>query len=196
MSGRADIIALAQTLGLPSTDALLLDRYYTEALIAFGQETEINIEPRFIPVVAGVSEYEVPDTNAIKAVFYGTRELTRVTLQHLTTYDVLFRTRSGTPREFTERHENHNVILLYPVPDATSTPAVLAPLPFGDDYPPDYLVIFASDRDETAAPWLDYTLALTILSRELVRQSNHRDDAIAAMATKLASMTRSAGGAP
>lgn len=196
MSGRADIIALARTLGLQTTDAVLLDRYYTEALIEFGQNTDILIEPRFIAVTQGLATYEVVDTNAVATVAFSLRELTKTTLAHLTTYDPLYRTRQGTPRVWCEEHENHNVIRLYPVPSATTTPAVLAPDPMGEDYALGYLVVFARDRDETAAPWLDYVLACMILARDLSHQSSYRDPRIAEAAAKIAKVARTLGAMP
>jgi hypothetical protein len=196
VSGRADIIELAQVLGLSSVDPVLLDRYYTEALIKFGQETEILLEPTFFAVTQGVATYEVFDTNAVAGVFFGTRELTKTTLEHLTTYDILYRTREGTPRVWCEEHENHNVIRLYPVPDADSVAANIFPDPMGLNYPADQLVVFASNRDETAAPWLDFVLATSILARNLVIQSSYRDDAIAAAASALGGIARGLGSAP
>lgn len=196
MSGRADIIALARVLGLTSTDVVLLDAYYTEALIAFGMSTEILLEPRFIPVTDGVALYEVADTVHLAAACFGARQLTKVSLNHLTTYDPEYRTREGTPRLWAEEHENHNIVRLYPVPNATSVAANLFPDPMGADYPDDQLVVFAADRDDTAGPWLDYPLACLILSRDLAHQSAYRDPAMAAAAAKLGEIARSLGGAP
>lgn len=196
MSGRADIIALARTLGLASTDAVLLDRYYTELLVEFGMATEILLEPRLIPVVASQALYLVADTNHISAAFFGTRELTKTTLQHLTTFDPEYRTREGTPRVWAEEHENHNVVRLYPIPAASSVPAVLAPAPFGANYPPDYLAVFAADSDETAAPWLDFVLALGILARDLTHQSSYRDPVTAEACVTLGQAARTLGGSP
>lgn len=196
MSGRADIIALARTLGLASTDAVLLDDYYTEALVAFGHDTEILLEPRFIPVVESVATYEVVDTNRVAATFYGTRQLTATTLQHLTTYDPEYRTREGSPRVWCEEHENHNVVRLYPIPPANSAAANIFPDPMGVNYPLDQLIAFAADSDETAAPWLDFVLACIILARDLTHQSSYRDPATAAAATKIAEVARTLGSAP
>lgn len=196
MSGRADIIALARTLGLASTDPVLLDRFYTETLIEFGQETEILIEPRFFAVTQGVATYLIADTADVAACFFGARQLTKTTLAHLTTFDPQYKTRQGVPRVWCEEHENHNVVRLYPVPNANSTLASLAPDPMGVDYPDDWLVAFAHDRDETAAPWLDFVLATMILSRDLLHQSSYRSPEIAAAASKLGTIARTLGAKP
>lgn len=196
MSGRADIIALARTLGLGAVNDVLLSQYYTEALIAFGMDTEILLEPRMLTVTQGVAVYEIPDTNRIAGAFFGNHELTKTTLEHLETFDPSYRTHQGTPRVWCEEHENFNFIRLYPVPDTTSVAQNVFPDNFGLQYPDDRLVVFAADSDETAAPWLDYPLACAILARELTHQSSYRAPETAAAAQKLGQLARAAGGPP
>lgn len=199
MSGRADILALAQTLGLASLDPVMLDRYYTEALVALG-ETDVQLDVRLIPVIAGQPRYRVsdtaPDVIHIGAVFFGPRELTEATLASMEGASRFWQTLTGTPRAFVTEHEDHHVVRLVPTPDASSVPAVLAPDPFGLNYPPDYLVALIGDDDESAAPWLDLPLALSIMARELARSSSHRDPQIVEMATRLGAAARALGGLP
>lgn len=203
MSGRADIIGLAQTLGLQTTDPVLLDRYYTESLIALGQATDVALEATIIPVTAGVAEYHIPtvvdgDSSAVRVAvaLFGTRELTRTNLQALVAVNADWRTTRGTPRMYIEEHEDDLVIRLIPVPIATSVPSVFAPDPFGVDYIPDRLVVLTADQEEIAALWLDYPLALGMLTRELTHQSSYRDPTMAATMAKLGVTLRGLGGAP
>lgn len=201
MSGRADIIALAQTLGLQTTDPVLLDRYYTESLFALAEGTDVALEATIIAVTAGVSTYFMPTSGnsaavRIVAAFFGRRELTRTNLQAIVAVDPEWRTTQGTPRMYMEEHEDDLTVRLYPVPSATSAGAVLAPDPFGADYPLDRLVVLTADTQEIAAPWLDYPLALGMLGRELAHQSSYRDPQLSATVTKLGQLMRGLGGLP
>lgn len=201
MSGRADIITLAQTLGLASTDAVLLDRYYTEAIQAI-TDYRVRLEATIIAVTAGEPRYAIQASDAsalrIAAAFFGTRELTRTTLVEMEAVDHTWQATEGTPTSYIEEHEDTRglTIHLWPTPDATSAPAVLAPDPFGLNYPLDRLVVLTSDADDALAPWLDYALACSIVARDLLHPSAHRDPQIAAAAAKLATIVRSLGGAP
>ena len=200
MSGRADIIALATSIGLPTMDPVMLDRYYTEALIALGN-TDIQLDVRLIPVTAGEPRYTVsdfaPDVVHIGAMFFGLREITEAMQGGL---DAVSRTwqadAAASPRAYVTEHEDHHVVRLYPTPSASSAPAVLAPDPFGMNYPPDYLVALIGDDDESAAPWLDLPLALTIIARDLARESTYREPAAVEMATRLGIAARALGGLP
>jgi len=97
---------------------------------------------------------------------------------------------------FIEEHEDDMTVRLYPTPNFTSVPAVLAPDPFGLDYPLDQLVILLADRQDICPPWLDYPLALGILARELAHSSAHRDASLAQVVAKLGQDARTLGGPP
>lgn len=202
MSGRADIIALAQTLGLASTDAVLLDKYYDEALIALGAASEVKLEATIIAVTSGVARYQVQaaDADAVRivAAFFDDRELLRSDLVQLEAFDHLWQATFGTPLTYLEEHEEPNLITirLYPAPNATSPAAVMAPDPFGTDYPDGRLVVLTSDRMAAAPEWLDYPLALGILARDLQHSSAYRDPSMAEAVTKLGELARTLGGQP
>ena len=200
MSGRADILALASTIGLSTMDAIMLDRYYTEALIALAH-TDVQLDARIVPVTAGEPRYAIgafaPDTVKIAAAFFGTREITESPQISLEAASRAWQTdTAAAPIAFVTEHEDHHVMRLYPIPNTTSAGAVLAPDPFGLNYPLDQLVVLIGDDDESAAPWLDLPLALSLIARELARASEHRDPQVVEMATRLGTAARALGGLP
>ena len=117
MSGRIDILGLASTLGLSSLDPIMLDRYYTEALIALGQ-TDVQLDARFIPVTAGeprdLVSATAPDVVHIGAAFFGTREITESTQAGIKALDeVVKEAQSSTTKERAPELFQHFVQLDY-----------------------------------------------------------------------------------
>jgi hypothetical protein len=195
MSGRADIIALAQTLGLESTDVILLDRYYTESLLALG-DTDVMLEATFILVTSGTARYTIPvEAVRVVAAFFGTREILRTTIAHLEGVSRTWQDDTGTPMAYLEEHEDVSVIRLYPIPNVSSV--VVGPVDkFGVNYPTNTLLLLTADRSDLAPPWLDIPLAFGLLNRELVHSSSHRDPLVVEAVKRLGQLARTLGGAP
>lgn len=195
---RADVIALAQTLGT-EVDAVLLDRYYDEGLISIG-DTDVSVRLTLIPVTNGVARYAIeaahPATVRIRAAFFGSRELTRTNLIALGAVALTWSTATGTPRNYIEEHEDHLFINLHPAPNATS--AAWSPVngePFGADYPTDQLIVLTSDAEDPPM-WLDLPLALSILARDLAHASSRTDPAVVQACLALGAACRAIGGLP
>lgn len=196
MSGKPDIIALAQTLGLETTDAVLLDRYYDEALLSLASNNDVILEATFVPVTSGTARYVMPVSSVrVAAVFFGPREILRTTIAHLEGVSRSWQDDTGTPFAYLEEHEDEHIIQLYPTPNVTS-PAAPVIDPFGINYPVNTMVVLTADRDDLCPPWLDIPLAMGILNRELVHASSHRDPLIVEAVKRLGVLSRSLGGMP
>jgi hypothetical protein len=178
---KADTLALATLLAGPDVDQTLLDRFYQDVVWEFGQ-AELLVQPAYIGVTAGTGEFQLPARGVrLLTVFYEDEELGPLRLTDVAALDPHWRDAQGHPLAYIVDDVTARGFRLYPIPDMSSKPG-------GEGV----VVVFYTEAPDDVLAWLELPIALTILAREYVRESDHRDPAFAAhcqgMATALLSL--------
>jgi hypothetical protein len=171
---KADTLALATLLAGPDVDQTLLDRFYRDVVWEFGQ-AELLVRSTVIPVTAGTGEFQLPERGVrLLTVFYDDEEIGPLRLTDVASLDAHWRDARGRPLAYIVDDRSARGFRLYPIPDVASKTGIYEVTAFHTEAPDDVLV------------WLELPIALTVLAREYVRESDHRDPVFAASCQNMA----------
>ena len=174
---RSDVLTLVTDFGLGHGRGIEEEKYYDDVLERLGFDKWFT-QVSFVSVTAGTPTYTL-DFNPAKiiAAFFGASMIYRESVAGLEALNPNWRDEKGTPQFFTSEGETVNVIRLYPEPDVTSGIfSFSSGSPFGVDFPKSVLGLVHSDTIVDAPSWLDLPIALEVLSKEFMHQSDHRDE--------------------
>ena len=138
-------------------DAVFRDLAWTETLIEITEQEETSVTPTF-PVLA----------SKIVTVFWEGRQLDLVSLRTLESFDPQWRDRRGEPIAYLTEGELTRTYRLYPSPDSTGT-----------------VTLFHTQLHTAVPQWLELPITFEVLSREYARESNHRDDTMSQLCSKV-----------
>lgn len=192
---RATTITLAASLANPNatiTDATKLGDYYDEAVRELGLGVLVPgamslTGAEFVAATEGEDTYTIP-TTALKLlyVFYDRSQLSFAATDEALIYDEEWRNARGVPVSFLTADQDQRTIAVCPTPDVDGQ-TIGVTTPFTGFPSENLLFIYTEERADVATDE-ELPLALTILSRELARDSNHTDQNTAMLAAALAAM--------
>ena len=192
---RATTITFAASLANPNitiTDATKLGDYYDEAVRELGLGVLVPgavslTGAEFVAAVEGQAEYDWP-TTALKILYvlYDRSQLSFAATDEALLYDEEWRNLRGVPISFLTADQDQRTIAVVPTPEVDGqTVGVLTPY---TGFPAENLTfIFTEERDDVHSDE-ELPLALTILTRELSRDSDHTDQNTAAVAAAMGAM--------
>jgi len=193
---KADVIALAQLFAVDQASAANLSTFYDEAVRTLGLHTGHLSALSLVTGVAAQAEYTAPvEAIRILAVFYNDLELFEETLPGLASAcGTDWRQHPGDPIAYIRIDTTDKTIRLYPVPTLPGDSYIPLTGLFGASYP-GYNVFIAHTEERADVPgYLELYLALTILTREYTRDSDHQDRTYAIMCDTLAKLALAAVG--
>lgn len=170
---RADVLQLVSDLALSQSDATEVGVLYDEVVRELGFY-EFLTGTEQIAVSANAAAYKVAtDTIRILEVIDSTvGRLDRVDGRSLrSVFGAGWRNKVGTPIAHTATEASSDTIQLVPIPQQPST-----------------LTVIRTEARTDVPVWLELAIALEIVHREFLRESNHQDIAYAQTARDLANM--------
>lgn len=185
---KADVLQFIDDVSQSQAEATTVDRYYDDVIEDICRLPEgflSNVD--LVSVTKGTSVYTYPaNTVDLLGVFWDDAILRRAALAELESLDPQWRDHNGDPLVFTEAELSTKSFQLYPNPQRASKPfSFPTGLPMGTDYP-EYSVAVARTRTVDNLPeWLEWPVAFEVLSREFMRESNHRDVDFATLCRQL-----------
>jgi hypothetical protein len=188
---REDILDLAAFFALQLEDADQVGNYLTQEIRTLGQQLILtNMSAQ--NVTGGTRTYTTPaEAVMLLRVFAGERELLPHSMRELEAVDRDWRLQSGDPRVYTVEDEAENFFTLYPTPNLSVAPVSGSfQDAFGASFLPGQLSLLFTEERVTVPDWLTLYLTLTTLSREFLRESNHRDIPFAGAAAALAEIVK------
>lgn len=165
----ADVLALVQTISNGAADGTATPAFYSDTINELAEalwftqaqpwtNTIGQLEVDFIAVLT-------PDPIDISAIVYNDSELDEANLLELEMIDPHWRDAQGRPTTFVVEDEDAKVVALYPRPDEART----------DNQ------VFFSYAPTDAFYYLELAIAMRILEREMMRESDHCDMQMAAL---------------
>lgn len=194
---KADVLTLVRELSNGQADAGLCDRFYDEVVLDLGRLpllvtasiVSLNREdtPDSFPA-SPEDSYALPE-NAIEAIqfVWDDRTLGFASERELAQFSPIWRTMVGSPRAVYRGNVGSRRFRLVPLPDRPSDPFIfLFGMPMDRAYPQNSVVVFHTDNRQNVPPYLELPIAFFVLTREFVRDSDHRDLAFANQCAKTA----------
>lgn len=186
---KADVLALVQTLSNGQADPNLALVFYDEVVneLAAG-EWHTTATP--LTVTSGSSLVNLPSTLLrLLQMIYDDDVLSKLSLRELESLRAGWRAQNGTPIAYTLESETIKSLEVFPVPNQTPTPIIpVHGLPVGEDYQPGNAVAIYAEYRTDVLPYLNLPVALRMLSKEYIRESDHMDANYAGLAGELATM--------
>jgi hypothetical protein len=178
---KADVLALASLIGGEQVDPTLADRFYHDVVAELGQ-SEILVEMSLLPVTPGTGVFALP-AGAVRllGVWYDDEEITVIRRNDVASMDPEWRQARGTPLAYFTEDETIRTFRLYPVPDQASKSFLFLGEPMGTEFPEYCVVVAHTVAPDTVPVYFELPIALTILAREFIRESVHRDPVFAAL---------------
>lgn len=111
--------------------------------------------------VAAQADYDFP-ANAVRiiAIFYNEIPLSYATVAQLEAYDDDWRNLGADPRFYTFEDATARTFTLAPTPDTSSD---------------DIVIVYTDNRSTDIEDWIAFSIALSMLSKEFARPSDHQD---------------------
>ena len=176
---KAPILSLVNSLANFPIDGDLLDVYYDDVLVELGRMTNTPLTANELqPVVANTHTYSIPDKMiSILHAFHSSKSLISSRTQDVDAYVNEWRDDTGTPFTVLIDELSGKTYRLFPIPDTSSDDFFfITGTPMGTDFPDNAVTLIYSElRDDDILDFLGLIIALQILSREFIRQSDHRD---------------------
>jgi hypothetical protein len=187
---RADVLALVQLLSNNAADAALINSFYDEMVIELARQQWLT-NASLLTFTLGSTTVNLPG-NAVEIldIIYDNTVLTELSLSDLKMiFGENWRSRKGYTRAYTLEAESKKTIEVCPAPlEAASAVIPVHGLPTGWDYPTYNGVIINSETRNDVPVYLELPLALMIIEREYMRESDHQDLAFAIAAGGLANI--------
>ena len=196
---KADVLALVQTLSNGTADPVTSEKFYNSTIIELALEnwtTRATVVPLTKGQVnADLTTLDGSTTVDINALIYDDVELDEISARDLGSLDPHWREAQGRTRSYTFEDENSKVVALYPAPNIASNPSLnTVGEPLGADYTTYNAVCFysfAALAPEQPPVYLELAIALRILAREHLRESDHADPEFAGVAQSMADLFKS-----
>jgi hypothetical protein len=169
---QADVLTLVDDLSLGQANATEAAIFYAEIIRELGF-IELLTGTETIAVHAGTSSYTLA-TDTIRALeFYNTSGfLTKAAYRGLgALFGSSWRNRTGSPLAVTVEDENNNSFSLVPSPNYDDT-----------------LTVIRTETRTDVPVWLELPIAMEILNREFLRESDHQDIEFAGLAKMIANL--------
>lgn len=177
---KADVLALVQMLGNNQPDGTTISALYDEIVNEWGARNFFISNATLIATTQANTEFTLPDPiRNVGGVVWDDTILSNLTLRELEALNPEWRTESGTPTAFTAETETAKVLALYPSPFGASSSPGATPDPLGVGYPTYNAVVFHSEFRVDVPSYWELILALYILEREFIRESDHKDEVFA-----------------
>jgi len=180
---KANVLALAQTIGGNFTDAVAIDKFYTEIVNAWAATPGFLTNATLVQVPAANRFTFAGSIIELRAVIWDQTELSKLTLREVESLNPEWRNEKGAPRAYILEGETTKTVALYPAP---AIPAQAftggGGEPLGADYPTYSVVLIHTEVRTDVLVYLELPLALLIVEREFIRESDHRDAAFATAA--------------
>lgn len=187
---KATVLTLVTNLTLgAASDTTITGNYYdrvVEDLARFPWLTNMSL----IPVTAPTAQY-VLDTTQVKiaAMFYDSRQLSKLTLAQVEALNRTWRNEVGEPHSYVVEDEGQKTFRLYPSPNLDSKPQSFPNTqPFGLDFPAYTIVILHTETRTDLPAWLELPVALETAARAMEAESTYRDVGWAQQAHQMAAM--------
>jgi len=174
-----EVLTLIQDIARDQATDTTISDYYDEVIEELGKtKNPPLVERALFTITAGTASYSYP-TDAIELLylFRATDPLSPVTMKELESYNLEWRSDSGTPIAYKLDQEDSDTFRLYPNPDTTSTAlGIGATEPFGDDFPANMGAAIYSDSRETGiSDMIGLYVTFRVLYKEFHRPSDHQD---------------------
>ena len=159
----ADVLALVQTISNGAADTTATAAFYSDTITELATQDWFTTAQLWTNTIGQleVNFQTISTLNLVdlETVVYNSTELDLATLIEMQMIDPQWRDRVGRPTTFIIEDENSKVAALYPAPDEARSDNV----------------VFFSFTPVDAFYYLELYVALRILEREMMRQSNHAD---------------------
>lgn len=169
---KATTLTLISDLGLSDVDGTETDRLYDDVVRELGYQ-EVVTAIGTVAVTAGTATYN-PPTNTLEILEIENLQgiVDKMSIHSLQgIFGVMWRDQSGVPLMWTEDDQSDKAIRLVPNPDINDTLQVIN-VQYRTDLP----------------SWLEMPIALEVLYREYIRESNHQDIEFAKLCRKMAKL--------
>ena len=179
----ADVLSLVDLLSNGMADDTVTPALYADIIFDWGSDP-ILTQGTLISLTMKEREFNVPSQVLdVLGVIWDKRELGKLRLREVEALNPSWRTAVGTPSSFIEQAETAKTLALYPTPFQASGPNT-APHgePLGQDYPLYSIVLINTETRQNVMYYLELPLALLILEREFIRESDHKDEDFAGVA--------------
>lgn len=170
---KADVLTLVDDLSLGQANATEAAVFYDEIIRELGF-IEVLTGTETITIHAGTSSYNLA-VDTIRALeFYNTAGyLPKSAYSGLgALFGASWRTRVGSPLAVTVEDENNNSFSLVPSPNYSDT-----------------MTVIRTETRTDVPVWLELPIALEILSREFLRESDHQDLEFSSLAKQIATVS-------
>lgn len=189
---KSSILTLVNQLANFTIDGDLVDIYYDDVLVELGRMTNPPLTANELqPVVSGTHTYSIPDKMiTILHAFYSSKSLISSRTQDVDAYVNAWRGDTGTPFSVIIDELSGKTYRLYPIPDTSSDDfSFITGTPMGTDFPDNAVTLIYSElRESDILDFLGLIVALMILNREFIRQSDHRDTQFAESCDQIAKL--------
>lgn len=160
---QVDVLALIQTLSVTQADGTATPALYSDTIVEMAQQEWFTQSQTWTNTIGQLrvtflSALATPLID-IGAVIYNDYELDEATLLELEMIDSQWRDARGRTTTFTVEDESAKVIALYPSPDEARTDNVA----------------FFTYAPTDALYYQELFIAMRVLEREFLRESNHQD---------------------
>lgn len=173
---KASTLTLTSQLALSQVTEDQLAPFYDEAIFALGTLPWL-LEATLLSVTSDQASFTLPATTlTMLQCWYDNRTLDRMTHAQLLALTPRWQEERGFPIAYTEEHLNLRTFRLYPLPaqPSESMTSILGG-PFGEAFPGSNVAVLGVIQQQDLPSWLELPLALTLLAREYMRESPHRD---------------------
>lgn len=184
----ADVQSLVNLLSNNQADPTLFPELYDDAINSLNGGWHTTAVP--VTFTENATLVNLPPTLLnLLILIYDDQVLSRLGLREMESLRRGWRNVHGTPVAYTLESETAKTVEVFPTPLTTSPPIIpVHGLPTGLDYQPGNGISIHVENRQNALPILTIPLALMVLSREYVRESDHRDMAFAALCQEAAMM--------
>jgi len=172
----ADVESTVTLLSNGQADLALFPKFFDDVMHVLGGQ---NWHTTATPITFTEGQPTIALSNSLLnliTVVYDDTVLSELMLRELEALTTGWRNTKGSPVGYTIETETAKTIAVYPVPFETSPPIVpVHGLPTGEDYQPGNGIAIYSEYRHDPLPYLTIPIALLILAREYVRESDHQD---------------------
>lgn len=170
---KAATLTLISDLSFGQTDATHISNIYDDVVTELGQ-LDVLVRAELIASVIDQATYSLTST-AIKkqAIFFDDEFMDEVSLGTLEAVNIDHRDEKGKPLAVYQEALTEKNFNLYPIPDRES--GAVGGGDFGTSFPINAITSIHTNFESDLPVWLELPIAYTVLYREFIRESNHKD---------------------